>query len=98
MNCACTVYTINKENGDNREEIFANIDCEDAEKRKHKIKMKVDTGANGNIILYRIYKKMYSPKQLCKQRNTEQCKKRDNHSMGSKWYQNTAIWIYNFKN
>ena len=28
--CLCT---INKENGDNREEIFANIDGEDAEKR-----------------------------------------------------------------
>ena len=53
------LYTINKENGDNREEIFANIDCEDAEKREYRIKMKVDTGANGNIILYRIYKKMY---------------------------------------
>ena len=53
------LYTINKENGDNREEIFANIDCEDAEKREYKIKMKVDTGANGNIIPYRIYKKMY---------------------------------------
>ena len=53
------LYTINKENGDNREEIFANIDCKDAEKREYKIKMKVDTGANGNIIPYRIYKKMY---------------------------------------
>ena len=53
------LYTINKENGDNREEIFANIDCEDAEKREYKIKMKVDTGANENIIPYRIYKKMY---------------------------------------
>ena len=53
------LYTINKENGDNREEIFANIDCEDVEKREYKIKMKVDTGANGNIIPYMIYKKMY---------------------------------------
>ena len=53
------LYTINKENGNNREKIFANKDCEDAEKREYKIKMKVDTGANGNIILYRIYKKMY---------------------------------------
>ena len=51
------LYTINKENGDNREEIFANIDCEDAEKREYKIKMKVDNEANGNIIPYRIYKK-----------------------------------------
>ena len=33
------LYTINKENGDNREEIFANIDCEDAEKREYKIKI-----------------------------------------------------------
>ena len=44
------LYTINKENDDNREEIFANIDGEDAEKREYKIKMKVDTGANRNII------------------------------------------------
>ena len=44
------LYTINKENGDNREEIFANIDGEDAEKREYKIKRKVDTGANRNII------------------------------------------------
>ena len=51
------LYTINKENSDNREEIFANIDCEDAEKREYRIKMKVDTGANGNITPYRIYKK-----------------------------------------
>ena len=54
------LHTINKENGDNREEIFANIDCEDAEKREYKIKINVDTEANGNIIPYRIYKtKMY---------------------------------------
>ena len=52
------LYNINKENGDYREEIFANIDCVDAEKREYKIKMKVDIGANGNIIPYRIYKKM----------------------------------------
>ena len=38
------LYTINKENGDNREEIFANIDCEDAEKREYKIKMKWTLG------------------------------------------------------
>ena len=53
------LYTINKENGDKREEIFANIDCEDTEKREYKIKMKVDIEANGNIIPYRIYKKVY---------------------------------------
>ena len=28
------LYTINKENGDNRGEIFANIDCEDAKKKR----------------------------------------------------------------
>ena len=82
------LYTINKENGDNREEIFANIDCEDAEKREYKIKMKVDTGANGNIIPYRIYKKNVPPKQLWQHRNTDQRKKGDNDSMGSKRYQN----------
>ena len=53
------LYTIIKENGDKKEEIFANIDCKDAEKREYKIKMKVDTEANGNIIPYRISKKMY---------------------------------------
>ena len=41
----------------NIEEIFANIDCVDSGGDKHKIKMKVDTGANGNIIPLRIYKK-----------------------------------------
>ena len=56
------LYTINKENGDNREEIFANINCEDAERREYKIKMKVDTGANKNIIPYRIYKQKCTPK------------------------------------
>ena len=49
-------YTL-KEN--NREEIFANIDCVDSDGDKHKIKMKVDTRANGNIIPFRIYKKIY---------------------------------------
>ena len=43
-----------KEN--NREEIFTNIDCIDSDGDKHKIEMKVDTGANGNIIPLRIYK------------------------------------------
>ena len=46
-----------KEN--NIEEIFANIDCVDFGGDKHKIRMKVDTGANRNIIPLRIYKKIY---------------------------------------
>ena len=46
-----------KEN--DREEVFANINCQDSRGEKHKIRMKVDTGANGNIIPHRIYKKMY---------------------------------------
>ena len=50
------LYTV-KEN--NILEIFANIDCVDSVGDKHKIKMKVDTGANGNIIPLRIYRKMY---------------------------------------
>ena len=49
-------YTV-KEN--NREEIFANVVCVDSGGDKHKIKMKVDTGANRNIIPLRIYKNMY---------------------------------------
>ena len=60
--------------------------------------MKVDTGANGNIIPYRIYKKKCTPKQLWQHRNTEQCKKGDNHSMGSKRYQNRTIWFHNTEN
>ena len=48
------LYTV-KEN--NWEEIFTNIDCVDSGGDKHKIKMKVDTGANGNIIPLKIYKK-----------------------------------------
>ena len=50
------LYTV-KENS--REKIFANIDYVDSGGDKHKIKMKVDTGANGNIIPLRIYQKMY---------------------------------------
>ena len=46
------LYTV-KEN--NREKIFLNIDCVDSGGDKHK--MKVDTGANGNIIPLRINKK-----------------------------------------
>ena len=42
---------------ENREEVFANIKCEDSRGEKHKLRMKVDTGANGNIIPPRIYKK-----------------------------------------
>ena len=45
------LYTINKENGDNREKIFANIDCEDAEKREYKIKMKAILGLRPSIQL-----------------------------------------------
>ena len=49
-------YTV-KEN--NREDIFVNINTEDSHGEKHKIRMKVDIGANGNIIPLRIYIKMY---------------------------------------
>ena len=49
-----------KEN--NTEEIFANIDCVDSNGDKQKMKMKVDTGANGNIIPLRIYKKKMYPR------------------------------------
>ena len=42
-----------------REEIFANIDWVDSGGDKHKIKIKMDTRASGNIIPHRIYKKMY---------------------------------------
>lgn len=34
-------------------------------KKKHKIRMKVDTGANGNIIPFKNYKKMY-PRNIVK--------------------------------
>ena len=48
------LYTV-KEN--NREEIFTNINRVDSGGGKDKIKMKVDTGANRNIIPHRIYMK-----------------------------------------
>lgn len=58
------LYTIGAEN-DNRDEIFTNIDCEDAGNKKHKLRMKVDTGANRNILPVRIFKRMYENKYGC---------------------------------
>ena len=51
------LYTV-KEN--NREEVFVNINCEDSRGEKHEIRMKVDTGVNGNIIPLRIYSRFVS--------------------------------------
>ena len=48
------LYTV-REN--NREEVFANINYEGSRGEKHEIRMKVDTGANGNIIPLKIYQK-----------------------------------------
>lgn len=46
-------------NYNNSKEIFAIINCQDLYGKKHKIKMKTDTRADGNILPLRIYKKMY---------------------------------------
>ena len=76
-----------------------NIDCVDRlNGDKHKIKMKVDTGDNGNIIPLRIYKKNIPTRRQQRNGKTDRHKKGVNYPMGSKRYKNTSKRVNDTEN
>ena len=59
-----SLESVNNESGDTRDEIFAmnNITLEDRPHIPETLKAKVDTGASGNILPLRIFRRMYPTK------------------------------------
>ena len=83
--------SIEKNSGDNCDELYASLDIQ--YKCPASLKVKVNTGAQGNILLLHIFRKKFPPKtgsqQISSRGNYEE---KTNHTAGIQWHHNKTAW------
>ena len=84
--------SVNNESGDTRDEIFAmiNITLEDRPHIPATLKAKVDTGASGNILPLRIFRRMYPTKLNAEGFPAERTLVPQPDCV--QWYTHTTVW------